>query len=1217
MVVREDSSTAPAQRLTTFNARTFPEVVRRVLSVKYPGIRAFPENKDGGVDLVWEGPDGSRLVVQCKFLSGKTAGLDRCWASDHANLDRNLRRSENGDFLGEGQYFPWSDEARPITRYILCHNLEPIHLAHSDKLRAEGKKLRDRIQVFFRDVAGVREGFRHLGNLAVEVMSGGELVELSEPYPRLAFSVFGPKLPLGVSLLEDDDVGGSEVLGFAHYLSEGRLPYLSRDEFNRSEDTSRERLTDETELLDRLFSLPPTDPVLVVTGPGGYGKTRLSLELCRLANAADGNIVLRVGEAADLAGIESSIRLTANAEFAILLIDYLETQENFDQILDLVADLNGRHGFKVRVIATCRASYYYAALRGEYSAVVDLVAEAGRPAGMAYRRRVFNYILKRAGIASSQEFRESCGHNPVLAAFLLYLTDTGLGSAEDPTLRELLFNPGATKDFANWLVGRLRRSAQAVVGPMTVAACIQAVAPTLAILPISEERLRDLQTDGPSAAVINILMQDRLLERRGGRDGVAFWSSAHDIVVDHLVSRFIGMSADARGAVEALLQFAESHAELRNVVITLQRVAEVSAFAGIDWLDLFRSRIAASPGPWRNAREALIRTTLLSPSQKVQLLGADFTYWADLSTARYLDNHFAKLAAAYRIWYDQQDRPNTHDPCRVLLPFLEVGCARDFRFTVLSRALRYRPDRFEDAALNVIRSAPMSWELGFVLAGWLERDLPYRSIIDRCLDWLNSRHAASRAGEVVLYGLLTAVVNQASDEAFAETFDRIEPMLDSWLGDEEFADSDRARFLLSGWLRAVPRYDRERRKQVFDRLRPLVEAWLGRHWETEGGTYVILGGFKAAAAVGGEQAAWAFDVLCPAVIRILDSRGVEPEYDDRYMISGWLFAARAKEPRSREAFAALRLHTTRWLAVHGSRLSAAYLLHDWLIICMKLPTAEGLPALAEVRPVLMDWLSRPHRATCEEAGFLYTGWTACARYHAPALPDCVESLERFIEAWLAAAPRAKSFTALAWDAARKGPSQEAILADFLDRLWSAVRLCRQASDPAAAAEALHLLTDIAREPRLPANIPPKERQNFLFTIFRLATEILEVEAARLPMTRIVAGLLADTDLFQPPFVRGGALRPSHLDILSQLRADGSRSGEDGAATLGAYLLYLAAGDTVEREASAELRQLRSDPDWASFWLSAEQVLEVAGASGEEAGRSNHSSHQAKKDDSER
>lgn len=1201
MTVQRDTSIRSARRLTAFDAQTFPEIVRRVLSDQYPGIRAFPENKDGGIDLVWEGPDGSRIVVQCKFLSGKSARLSRCWNSDQDNLDRNLRQTEDGSFRGEGQYLPWSDGARPITRYLLCHNLEPIHLAHSDRLRVQGGKLGQQIQAFFRTTVGVREGFRHLGNLEVEVLSGDDLVELCERRPRLAFSIFGPQLPLGVSLLEDDDPGGAEHLGFSHYLSEGGLPYLSRSKFNRAEGGSHQRLADETELLDRLFNLPPADPVFVVTGPGGFGKTRLSLELGRLAGAAEGSIVLRVGEAASLSGIESAVRLTEKAESVILLIDYLETQENFDQILDLVVTLNSRHGFKVRVIATCRASYYYAALHGEYAAVVDLGSEAGRPEAIAYRRRVFEYILKRAGITDSQEFGESCGHNPVLAAFLLYISDTGpCLPAEDPTLRELLFDPGTTKDFAHWLVGRLRRSAQAVIGPMTAAACIQAVAPTLAILPVSEERLRDLQTNESSAAIINILMRDRLLERRDRPNGVAVWSSAHDIVVDYLVSRFISMRTDARGAVEALLQFAEANVGLRNAVITLQRVAEISAFDDIDWLALFRSRIAASPGPWRNARDALIRTTLLSPCQKVDLLRSDFSYWADLTGTRYLDVHLAKLASAYRAWYDKQDQPNNHDPCEVLLPFLEVGCARDSGFAVLSRALRYRPDRFRSTALQVIQSSPISWELNFVLAGWLERDLPYNSVIDRCIECLNSRYAASRAGEFVLYGLLTALVNQASDEAFVEALDRIQPIVDSRLSDQEFVASERARYLLGGLLRAIPRYEREHRKLAIERLRPLVEAWLGSHWEADGGSYVIYGTFKAAAVAGREEAGWALEVLCPVVIRILACRGSEPEYNDRFLLSGWLIAARVSEVKASEAFAALRLHVTRWLVVHGSRLDAAYLLHDWLMIGPRLSAAEGQAALVEVKPVLLDWLSGPQRASCKEAEFLYTGWIAYARYHATALPDCVASLEPFIEAWLAAGPRAQTAAALAWDAARKGPSQRLVLSEFLDRLWTVARCCRRASDPTAVAEALQLLTEMAREPRLPATIQHKDdRKRILYTIFALATEILQVEAARSLMAQIVAKLLDDTDLFQLPFVRGSRLRPSHLDILSQIIAKGSSSEKIRTTPLAAYLLYLASGDTTESDASAELLRLRRDPAWADLWRSAEHFLD-AGSVGSEA-----------------
>src|SRR5205085_11823911 len=124
----------------------------------------------------------------------------------------------------------------------------------------------------------------------------------------------------------------------------------------------------------------------------------------------------------------------------LLLIDYVETQRDFAEFVDVLNDLNDAVGLHLRYVANCRASYYSTIATTERHTEINLSPTTEDSAAVGwldgYRHQTIRHILEHGGIEVTGRHLKVCRGVPVLAVFMSYLHATGRRPALESLLEE-------------------------------------------------------------------------------------------------------------------------------------------------------------------------------------------------------------------------------------------------------------------------------------------------------------------------------------------------------------------------------------------------------------------------------------------------------------------------------------------------------------------------------------------------------------------------------------------------------------------------------------------------------------------------------------------------------------------------------------------------------------------------------------------------------------
>lgn len=195
---------------------------------------------------------------------------------------------------------------------------------------------------------GQHPAFRNLSDAGGE--QEGEFVFflkdefVEDPFDELPFGFARIDPPRGKKLTLADylrrDV--QEYYGWKEHSKLVPCPAIGPGDFGSEDD-----------LLKRVISNPMP---LVLAGEGGVGKTRLALELCRLAKAEGWDALFLQSQATESSLQEVLHELTASGRRLILVVDYLERTDrtlHFDHFLQIAE----KYTEQLRIIATCRGSF--------------------------------------------------------------------------------------------------------------------------------------------------------------------------------------------------------------------------------------------------------------------------------------------------------------------------------------------------------------------------------------------------------------------------------------------------------------------------------------------------------------------------------------------------------------------------------------------------------------------------------------------------------------------------------------------------------------------------------------------------------------------------------------------------------------------------------------------------------------------------------------------
>lgn len=879
-------------------ADAFQRFSAELLGLEIPGLRAYPAaGKDGGIDLRADGQ--TQTVVECKVVGtdGGQHVLDR-WRITAKALRRNLR-DPAGPPRGQAQYAPWFDAARPVRRYVVSTTGAFLNPAREDAFRDEVRRLFDELAAF--------SHLAHLRGLTVEVHDWSELWRRTPPYLRLRwFRRFRPThlLPLH-----------SRFRGarFREYLSGERLPYYSRGEHLALHPAPPGiEIGDESRLLARLEH--PDCHGMLISGSGGVGKTRLSLELAWRALDA-GWTVLRASERINIDAVIELARDLTPSDRVVVLFDYVETQPSFPDIAAALSDLNEAYGLRLRYVANCRTSYAttFQALH-EYDQV-DLTpppGDAAREWLRSYRAATVQRILSKTGL-DAEAYRAACRDVPVLAVFFRWLAE----QKPEAEFEALLNHP----DIGSWVLASVRRSFPAAAGTAPPASLADRdLALLMAMLPIpggAFDRLPPARF-GP---LRDRLATDVWIERTAEGPGAPeHWATIHDVLADQVLLAFVRtIPYTVHEFVREVLRTAAGAGAVEPAFVALQRVAHAPEFRDVPWARTFRAEMEHAPAAWRAVRSLVLRSGLVSQAERVGLLGATPEVWAEAAA----DPLYQLAVGLLCRWATREppDALSAEGRATLIRAALAAGQAVDRSNFVLTYGLRLSPALREEAR-NWLWSFPEQFQTHYLLVAWLECGHGVDEVRHVVEGWCRRFPLSSQLSYVA-----PAWLKAGGEPSLVENPIR------RWL--REYAVDEAARFVYTAWL--VAGGDSAL-------LEEPLRLWLANHALHADAYFVYTNWMEAGGA--------------PAVVRraIQVWLTVHAEHPNaRFVYRSWSNAY-GGGPFIREA-------VSRWLDRYGTDLEASYLYSKWV---------GELWDLAPVKASVLAWLAK--HATEPDATFVYKSW---------------------------------------------------------------------------------------------------------------------------------------------------------------------------------------------------------------------------------------------------
>jgi hypothetical protein len=716
--------------------------------------------------------------------------------------------------------------------------------------------------------------------------------------------------------------GDTDDQGFRAYLGADRLPYYSRREHRRLL-AAPAGVLDEGEMLACLDGRAG----LIITGGGGFGKTRLMLELGRRAGRL-GWIVLRVTGSFD---VELMLSRAGAGTRVLLLIDYIETLAGFADLAERLEEAR-LDGGGVRYIACCRASHYPAVVRVEGHETVTLAPTgASAPWVQGHREAAVAHILAVAGLPRDAGNRLGVRASPVLAAFASWLK--WRGRHED--LRELL----DADEFGRWVLKRF----QLADAPG------EALALLLAQMPLPVEAVPRLA--GIQRSLLTRLATDRWVEREADA-----WTVAHDVLADRVVLSFLELNPPAvDDFAERLLADAGRGDNLGAALTALGRLAGQAGLAQVRWAQILDRQAAAAPGAWESVALELLGGQALPLAERLGFvarhpeiyrrhegkpsfarafaailvqMGADGAEPERTTARQVLERWLARYGAAlatrfvYKAWLDTRGD----------LDVVRDGVAAWIALHATAPTAQFVYKAWLDARgeLDVVRSGVVAWlavhatapAAQFVYTAWLAAHGDLDLVRGAIVAWL-AFHAMAPAAQFVYKAWLDA----------QGELDLVRGPIVAWLS--VHATASEAQFVYKAWLDA---------HGEIDLVRDAIGAWLALH------ATAFVAGFVYPPWV---DAHGELDLVREGVAAWLAVHATAS--DAQFVYKAWLNAHGEINLISDAVVA--------WLALHATASEAQFVYKAWL---------DAHCGLDLVRDGVVAWLAL--HATASAAGFVYQAW---------------------------------------------------------------------------------------------------------------------------------------------------------------------------------------------------------------------------------------------------
>ncbi|QCI93905.1 ATP-binding protein [Novosphingobium sp. EMRT-2] len=874
--------------------------------------------RDGAIDLIDHYSDpGSTTIAECKYIgAGGFSEAKERWKEVYGHLKKHLPKlAADPSASPDSPYRTWLDPDRPIRRYRFCCT---VSLTKKDVAKLE--KL---IAADFSELVGNGvEAVRHLAETegAVRVLPWDWFHSELILCPSLAFRWF-QGLPVGVSLFDRSGRRGQSFRGF---LDGGGLAYFSRDRFAAQHGVQVKR--GEADLLDGITTGELT--ALVLSGPGGVGKTRLAHELAgkltEEIRGFDGYWLERGASADSVIALAKAYPAKASI---LLLVDYAEAAQRLAEIADAVANLIEQAGHNIRLIATGRASATNR-IRDDLEVLnPDINSLTSQSAGgSAYLEWVVHSIIELEEFPDADALSSVCRGIPALAAFAVYLFRVDRPQF-DAQFGALLGN----QDFHSW-------SNKRISALVSVKSAREEDLASLALaLPIPiEQQARFRKSHG---ALIDLLVTDRWVENIDGQ-----LVAAHDILADALLARWVFEAETATNVrLQNLLMTAADAQDLPHALTVVARLQSHPGFAAIDGGQVLKTLSALHPEQTAASASQLLGGPILKIQGKLSLVANSPKLAETIRLEPTL--HIGLAHIADEVVKARGEGVELIVPGAIGDLLDEVCTQQKSSNFILSRAYSFDHARFRDRAFEniklfptkeqthfllvrmlnsgetpeALREAVCNWLhlnggqtcASFVYKAWLDAGGDRDEVKDKLLEWVGEHGVTPKASHVY-----KAWLDAEGDR------DEVKDKLLEWVG--EHGVTPEAQFVYKAWLDAEG--DRD---EVKDKLL----EWVGEHGVTPKASHV----YKAWLDAGGDR-----DEVKDKLLEWVGEHGVTPEA--QFVYNAWLDAGGDRDE--------VKDKLLEWVGEHGVTPEASHVYRAWL---------EAGGSFPEIKGHCEDWLKKNWR----------------------------------------------------------------------------------------------------------------------------------------------------------------------------------------------------------------------------------------------------------------
>jgi hypothetical protein len=321
----------------------FQRFTADILRKRYPDLQRYVSSgKDGCIDHSVTRA-GRRIFIESKHVEDEAfESAVRAWNDVEQKLRKYLVTPDRPP-TGQSQFAPWYETDPPLREFVFVTNARVSNESKRDELKKA-------IHACFNDLAKSHAHLRHLADVMVTTFFWDDLLGLLEVDATCLLRWSRHARNLGFAPLRDDDATGLRA-----YMTD-KLPYYSRKEhIARMGGAASQDVPDENDLLQWLKDGEQSG--LVITGPGGVGKSRLTRELGKLAEQS-GWVVTRVNRNATAEQV-TEFCSHLGTQPALFLFDYIETNSTFVDAVGAIEALSEQLGASLRFVACCRSSYYH------------------------------------------------------------------------------------------------------------------------------------------------------------------------------------------------------------------------------------------------------------------------------------------------------------------------------------------------------------------------------------------------------------------------------------------------------------------------------------------------------------------------------------------------------------------------------------------------------------------------------------------------------------------------------------------------------------------------------------------------------------------------------------------------------------------------------------------------------------------------------------------